>query len=249
MPLLGWIVGFATLGSVGAVLGASAFLLLPERARRSLLPLLVSYAAGILLAAALLVLLPEAMEAVAVGTALSAVLAGLIVFFAFERLLLWRHCHVEGHCPEHCAAAPLILLADALHNFVDGVVLAAAFLASTSVGVGTGLAIIAHEVPQEVGDFAILLDAGYPRAKAFAWNLLSASATFAGAAVAYVGLRLLLNVTPYVLALSAASFLYIGLADLIPSIHGHSRMKAGIGPFAALLAGVAVIIALRGLHR
>lgn len=248
MSPLAWIAGFSALASIGAVLGASAFLLLPERARRSLLSLLVSYAAGVLLAAALLILLPRATEGIATGTALAAVLAGLIVFFAFERLLLWRHCHVEGHCPEHRAAAPLILLGDALHNFVDGIVLAAAFLSSTPVGVGAGLAVIAHEVPQEVGDFAILLDAGYSRGKALAWNLLSASATFAGATVAYVGLRLLLNVTPYVLAVSAASFLYIGLADLIPSIHGHSRMKAGIGPFAALLAGVAVIIALRAVH-
>ncbi len=248
MATLVWIVGFAALASIGAVLGASAFLLLPEGGRRFLLPLLVSYAAGVLLAAALLVLLPESIETIAVGPALSAVLAGLIVFFAFERLLLWRHCHVEGHCPEHRAAAPLILLGGALHNFVDGVVLTAAFLASTSVGVGTGLAVIAHEVPQEVGDFAILLDGGYSRAKALAWNLLSASATFAGAGIAYVGLRSLLYVAPYVLAVSAASFLYIGLADLIPSIHGHSKMKAGIGPFLALLAGVTIIVWLRGPH-
>lgn len=246
--ILLWILGFGLFGSFGAVMAAGSVLLVDEPVRQRLLPFLVSYATGTLLATALLGLLPEAIEQASVDAVLPTVLAGLVAFFVLERVLMWRHCHVIGHCARHHAAAPLIVIGDTLHNFVDGIVLAAAFLSSVPLGIATGLAIVAHEIPQEVGDFAVLLDGGMAPRRALLWNLLSGTASFAGAILAYVALPALTGWSPYVLAISASSFLYIGLADLVPELHGHTQMKVGVGAFLCLLAGVAVIVALRPGH-
>ncbi|MDE3224976.1 MAG: ZIP family metal transporter [Nitrospirota bacterium] len=248
MTLL-WVLGFVLLGSVGAVCGAGLFLLFPERMRRVLIPYVISYATGTLLAAALLGLLPEAMEQAAVEPVLALVLAGLVVFFILERLMVWRHCHMEGPCEtHHNTAGYLILVGDALHNFVDGAVIAAAFLSSIPLGIATGLAVIAHELPQEVGDFGILLDSGFGRSQAFLWNTLSASASVPGALAAYVALDQVEHLVPSVLALSAASFLYIGLADLVPGLHGRIGANAGLGQFGVMLLGVGTIALFRLHH-
>jgi zinc and cadmium transporter len=141
-----------------------------------------------------------------------------VLFFVLEKLVLWRHCHDSG-CEVHGRAAPLILIGDAFHNFVDGMVIAAAFLTSIPLGVAAALAVIAHEVPQEVGDFAILLDSGYGRMKALILNGLSSATTLPGAVLAYFWLGEMHAAVPYILALSAASFIYIAAADLIPGLH------------------------------
>lgn len=243
-----WIVGFALLASVGAVAGAASFLLFPQRVRERLLPFLISYATGALLGAALLGLLPRAVEQGGLLLSLGGVLGGLIGFFVLERLLIWRHCHYEGSCELHGAAGPLILVGDALHNFVDGIVLTAAFLASVPLGVATGIAVIAHELPQEVGDFAVLLDSGFTRDRALKWNLISGMATLPGALLGYVALEQSQGFIAPILALSAASFLYIGLADLIPGLHRRIGSETGFGQLLLILAGVGTVVVLRFHH-
>jgi zinc and cadmium transporter len=243
--VLTWILGFALLGSVGAISAAALFLLFPRKVRERLVPFLVSYATGTLLGAALLGLLPEAIEQGELTTGLGTVLAGLIAFFVLERLLIWRHCHDEGSCEFHGTAGYLILVGDAMHNFVDGAVIAAAFMSSIPLGIATSVAVIAHELPQEVGDFAILLDNGFTRMRALKWNLISGSTTIPGALLAYVGLQHLPQFNAAVLALSAASFLYIGLADLVPGLHRRIGAETGFGQLFLILAGVGTIVLLR----
>jgi len=243
-----WIFGFALLGSVGAISAAASFMLFPKRVREQMVPFLVSYATGTLLGAALLGLLPEAIEQGELTPSLGTVLAGLVAFFVLERLLIWRHCHAEGPCEVHGTTGYLILVGDAMHNFVDGAVIAAAFMASIPLGVATGVAVIAHELPQEVGDFAILLENGFSRMRALKWNLISGSTTIPGALLAYVGLQQLPQFNATILALSAASFLYIGLADLVPGLHRRIGAETGFGQLFLILAGVGTILILRMNH-
>jgi zinc and cadmium transporter len=141
----------------------------------------------------------------------------------------------------HGRAAPLILFGDAFHNFVDGVVIAAAFLTAIPLGVATALAVIAHEIPQEVGDFGILLDSGYGRGKALLLNTLSSLATLPGGVAAYLWLDRVRVAVPFILAVSAASFIYIATADLIPALHRQVVAGASLRQLALLLAGIATI--------
>lgn len=239
--LLVWIIIAAVSGSVLSVAGAALILFLSGEVRKSLVSLLVSYATGTLLGAAFLGMLPHALEYVRPPALLGTVLAGIVFFFLVEKLVIWRHCH-NGGCQVHGTAGPLILFGDAFHNFVDGVVIATAFLVSIPLGVTTALAVIAHEVPQEVGDFAILLDGGYSKRKALAFNILSSVATFPGAIIAYCSLEAAQGIVPYVLAISAASFIYIAIADLIPTLHQRVGIKVGISQFVLLMAGIGTIL-------
>jgi zinc and cadmium transporter len=245
--LITWIIAFSLMGSVGSLGGALLLLAFPDRMRSTVVPALVSYAAGTLLGAAFLGMIPEALGRAHAAPVLATVLAGIVVFFLLEKLVIWRHCH-DGECEVHQAAGPLILVGDAFHNFVDGVVIAAAFLVSFPLGTATALAVIAHEVPQEVGDFAILLDSGYPRSRAFLYNLFSSLATLPGAVIAYFYLTTLLTTVPYILAFSAASFIYIATADLIPKLHRKAGLSAGVVQFLLLLAGIVTILLFRLHH-
>jgi len=245
MTTLGYIMLFALLGSLGAVAAAGTILVLPERLTRWLVPHLISYAIGTLLGAALLGMIPHALESLAAGTVMVTVLAGLVGFFILESLVLWRHCH-EKDCPIHGTSGTLILVGDAFHNFVDGLVIASAFVASVPVGITASLAVIAHEIPQEAGDFAILLHAGYSRRKALFFNLLSASTTLAGALAGYLGIQALRPMAPYILCVSAASFLYIALADLIPGRRGRKGLVTLAIELTLITAGVVTITLLRG---
>jgi zinc and cadmium transporter len=238
--MLLWIIGFSILGSVGAVAGAALFLSFPEGIRKVLIPFLVSYAAGTLLGAAFLGMIPAGLKQATAITITASVLAGIVLFFALEKLVIWRHCH-DNQCEVHGRAAPLILIGDAFHNFVDGVVISAAFLSSIPLGIATSLAVIAHEVPQEVGDFAILLDSGYGRVKALVLNSLSAAATLPGAVLAYFWLGETREAVPYILALSAASFIYIAMADLIPGLHRYVTPAASLRQLVLLLTGIGTI--------
>lgn len=238
--LIVWIIIFSLLGSVGSVGGATLFLVFPEGVRRILSPCLVSYAAGTLLGAAFLGMIPHALEYTQPRSILSSVLAGIVIFFLLEKVVVWRHCHIEG-CEIHNSAGPLVLIGDAFHNFVDGVVITAAFLTSFPLGVATALAVIAHEIPQEIGDFAVLLDSGYSRLKAFFYNILSSITTLPGAVIAYFFLKTTEVVVPYVLAFSAASFIYIATADLIPKLNQKIGIQVSIRQFILILAGVGTI--------
>jgi zinc and cadmium transporter len=238
--MLLWIIGFSLLGSVGAVAGAALFLFFPEGIRKTLVPCLISYATGTLLGAAFLGMIPAGLKLAPAFAVTSTVLVGMVLFFVMEKLVLWRHCH-DSACEVHGRAAPLILIGDAFHNFVDGVVIAAAFLTSIPLGVAASLAVIAHEIPQEVGDFAILLDNGYGRTKAIILNGLSAAATLPGAVVAYFWLGEMRTAVPYILAISAASFIYIAAADLIPGLHRQVATAASLRQLVLLLAGIGTI--------
>lgn len=238
--MLFWIIGFSALGSIGAVAGAALFLFFPEGIRKVLVPCLVSYATGTLLGAAFLGMIPASLKQAPAHAVMATVLAGMVLFFVLEKLVLWRHCH-DSTCEMHGRAGTLILIGDAFHNFVDGAVIAAAFLTSIPLGIAASLAVIAHEVPQEVGDFAILLDNGYGRMKAFILNSLSSAATLPGAMVAYFWLGETREAVPYILALSAASFIYIAAADLIPGLHRQVTAAASLRQLVLLLAGIGTI--------
>lgn len=245
--LLSWILVFSLLGSVASIAVAALLLLFPETTRRTLLPCLLSYAIGTLLGAAFLGMIPHALRQTEPLPVSATVLAGLVIFFGLEKIVIWRHCH-EAECQVHGAAGPLILIGDAFHNFVDGFVIAAAFLTSIPLGIAASLAVIAHEIPQEVGDFAILLDNGYSRKRALVLNMLSSLATLPGAVIAYYFLGATQQATPYILALSAASFIYIAVADLVPNLHRQIGLAASIRQFILLLAGIATIALFRFLH-
>lgn len=250
MSLLVWIIGFSLLGGVLSVFAAATLLLLPEEPRSRLLPHLVSFATGALLGAAFLAILPHAMEApgAEVHKLGMAVLLGVLCFFVLEKMVLWRHCHsdnCEAHVPDdrhrHVAAGTLILIGDGIHNMVDGVLIAAAFLTDVHLGVVTSLAVAAHEIPQEVGDFAILLHGGFSRAKALWYNVLSSVTTVIGALAAYYSLAGLNHVLPYVLSVAASSFIYIAVADLIPGLHKRTELLATAQQIVLITLGVALI--------
>jgi zinc and cadmium transporter len=252
MSLLTWILVFCLLGGALSVLAAAVYLLLPEALRTRLLPHTVSFAIGALLGAALLGLLPHALEG-AGGQDFHAItgtlLLGLFAFFLLEKLVLWRHCHHE-HCEvhgtdepghQHQAAGTLILIGDGLHNFIDGILIGAAFLTDIHLGIVTSLAVAAHEIPQEVGDFAVLLHSGFSTSKAFFYNLLSSLATVVGGVLAYYALRQIEPVLPYVLAVAASSFIYVAVADLIPGLHKRVEFSATVKQMVLIGAGVALI--------
>ena len=238
-------VGLSVLGSLGGLLTASTFLLIGDALRIRLVPWFISYAVGTLLGVALLALLPEALSSLPPTNALGALLCGVLVFFLLEKLVLWRHCHDSQECEVHTSsAASLVIIGDAFHTFVDGALIAAAVLTSVPLGVTTALAVAAHEIPQEVGDFAILLRAGYSRTKAFTLNIVSAAGGVLGAITMLATSQTLPGVLPYVLSFAAGSFLYVAMSDLIPDLH---RGGVGGGPFRQLVligAGILTITML-----
>ena len=247
MSLILWIIIFSLFGSAGALCGSALLLFFPDGVRKTLVPCLISYATGTLLGAAFLGMIPHALEYIEPFRILTAVLAGIIFFFLLEKLVIWRHCH-DGECEVHSTAGPLILFGDAFHNFVDGIVIAAAFLTNTTLGVATALAVIAHEVPQEIGDFAILLDGGYSKQKAFLYNLLSSLTTLPGAVISYFFLKAAQTAVPYILALSAASFIYIAMADLIPELHKRFGIRNTLRQFILFISGIGTILMFQLNH-
>lgn len=239
---------FGLLGSAGAMLGAALLLAFPDAMRRRMLPCLLAYATGTLLGAAFLGMLPKALEKAVPVAVTGTVLAGIVAFFILEKLILWRHCH-DQDCEAHGhQGGALILLGDAFHNFVDGVVIAAAFLTSPALGVATALAVIAHEIPQELGDFAILLHSGLGKARAFAYNLVSSLATLPGVLIGWYWLAEVRQAIPYVLAVSAASFIYIAVADLVPGLHRRTGARAVAVQTLLILAGIGTIALFRFGH-
>ncbi|HAS15415.1 MULTISPECIES: ZIP family metal transporter [Idiomarina] len=238
--MLLWILGFTLLGSLGAIFCAGLFLTFPHSVRKLLTPSLMSFATGTLLAAAFLGMIPAALE-LADGYQVSAsVLAGIILFFVVEKLILWRHCR-DRDCDPHERAGPLILIGDAVHNFTDGVVIAAAFLTSVPLGIATAVAIIAHEIPQEVSDFAILLESGFERKRALLLNSLASLTAIPGALIAYFWLAQVSAAVPYVLAISASSFIYIAAADLIPTLQRQHNPASSVRQFIMIIIGIAII--------
>ena len=324
LPLLGWIILFTAIGGIASAAFAGLFLLLPEKTGMRMLPHFVSFATGALIGAALLGLLPEAMEAVGPGGAHSigyALVVGLGVFFIIEKLVLWRHAHSheredpvarevvahgvtdalahddghasydhgrsghghhhgahaahnhthghadsqgqggshghadsEGHGASHGhghahahghdhsgASGVLVLIGDSIHNALDGILIAAAFLTSVPLGLVTTLAVAAHEIPHRLGDFALLLHAGMSRKRAMFLNMATGLASVLGGVVAYFGLSKAQSALPYALALAAAGFLYIAVAGLIPGLHRRADPKTSLAQVLLMGVGVGII--------
>ena len=240
-------VGLSVLGSLGGLLTASTFLLLGDSLRTRIVPWAISYAVGTLLGVALLALLPEALGTLPPSVAMGTLLAGVLTFFLLEKLVLWRHCH-DGHgheCEAHTSsAASLVIIGDAFHTFVDGAIIAAAVLTSIPLGITTALAVAAHEIPQEVGDVAILLRAGYSRSRALTLNMLSGVGGILGAVAMLVASQPLPQLLPYVLAFAAGNFLYIAMADLIPDLHRGNVEGGAFRQMALIGAGILTIVLL-----
>ena len=219
------VIGLSTAGSIGGLVVASAMLVLHQDIRARLVPWLVSYAVGTLLAAALLGLMPEALSLLPPTPTLASLLAGIFTFFILEKLVLWRHCHDEAGCAVHPGTATLVIVGHTVYTLVDGIVVAAAALVSLPLGVTAALAVAAHEIPQVAGDISVVLSAGYSRSRALVLNLAAALGAVAGALLMLVFGSSLPAVVPYVLAFAAGNFLYVAMADLIPICTGHRQQR------------------------
>ncbi len=241
--LLIWIIICSSLGSIGAVITATGFLLIREPIQKFLIPSLIAFASGTLLTAALLGLIPHALEHLNPQKVLSTVLVGIFLFFLLEKTIIWRHCH-DMECEAHRTVGPMIIIGDAFHNAVDGLVITASFLISIPVGIAATISVIAHEIPQEIGDFALLLHSGYSKRKALILNLLSSISTIPVAILAFFALNTIQTIIPYIMAISAASFLYIALTDIYPELHSKVSFKEELRESIMMILGSAIIILL-----
>ncbi|MGH8729408.1 MAG: ZIP family metal transporter [Burkholderiales bacterium] len=243
MSVFSWIVLASIVGGGASAVFAGG---VASRLRLSSISTLVSFAVGAMLGAVFLVILPHAFEHGGnAETLMGTVLLGILAFFALEKLVLWRHCHEQG-CDVHATgdqgrSGTMIIIGDIFHNFVDGVIIAAAFLADVRLGIVTSLAIIAHEIPQELGDFLVLLNSGYSRTRAFMFNLLAGLATLAGGVAGYFALQALTGWIPILLGIAAASLLYVSVADLIPGLHKRAELRATFTQVTLIAMGIATI--------
>lgn len=288
LSILSWILLSTLLGGSLSVLCAALVALNVSKVR---VPMLISYAIGAMLGAVFLEILPEAIQAAKNPHGMTTtVLFGILLFFALEKLVIWRHCHGdhcevhaphdEAHCPvnqvaveknasvkfktvsvkkpsiftpahldkhhqdvyhDHGRSGMMIMIGDTFHNFVDGILIASAFMVDIKVGVVTSIAIIAHEIPQEVGDFLILLHSGYNKKQALIFNLVSTLATAVGGMIAFFALQHVQTIVPNILGLAASSLLYVAVADLIPSLHKRTELSATISQLFLIGFGVASI--------
>jgi zinc and cadmium transporter len=252
MSTLIWIL-LATIA--GGVISAAGAALIAFRSKPAHVPVLISYAVGALLGAAFIELLPHAFgRSDNIQLTAATILGGLMLFFILEKLVLWRHCHIEqceahdphdipvpNHEHDHGRSGMMILIGDTFHNFVDGVLIAAAFMADVKLGVVTAIAIIAHEVPQEVGDFLILLHSGYTKRYAFILNLISSAAMVLGGVLAFYALQSMQQWIGTLLALAAASMIYVAVADLIPGLHRRPEIGATVQQVTLIALGIATI--------
>jgi len=243
---------------VGGLISVGAAAAFTVALSPAMLSRLVSYAVGALLGAAFLEILPHALEASGNAERTGAlVLGGVLLFFVLEKLVLWRHSHAmpTAHIHEHLHAhghahahdpggrsGLLVMIGDSFHNFVDGLLIATAFMESVPLGLITAAAIIAHEIPQELGDFVVLLHSGCSRGKALAFNLLSSLAMAAGALLAHFALPSLHGAVPVLLALACSSMIYVAVADLIPGLHRRTQLRATVEQIVLIAAGIVSIV-------
>ncbi len=255
MTTFSWIIAASLLGGTLSVLFAA---MLTLNTRASWVQMLISYAIGALLGAAFLNTLPEALElSKNPGQMAATVLFGILLFFILEKLVIWRHCHIEeceAHDPLHNVVANstindhdsgrsgiMVMLGDTFHNFVDGILIAAAFMVDVQLGIVTSIAIIAHEIPQEAGNFLILLNSGYTRQQALLFNLLSSVATLIGGMIAFFMLQDMNHLMPSLLGLAAASMIYVAMADLIPGLHKRPEIGATVQQVTLIMLGISSI--------
>lgn len=234
-----WIVAATTATGVLSVLAAAP---IAFATAQPWIPYLVSYAVGVLLGVAFLDLLPTAAVAFPLRHVCATVLVGIFAFFLLEKFALWHHAHpaAEAHSQwqKVLPAGPMILIGDALHNFTDGLLLAAAFLTDIQLGLIATGAVVAHEIPRELGDFAVLLDSGFSWRRALFWNVAFSFTAIGGGVLGYFAFSAARPAIPYVIALAAASFIYVAIADLVPGLHRHATMHAAVGQSLAIAFGI-----------
>ena len=236
------ILGSVTIVSVISFAGA-VFIGLREGLMKRLLMVLVAFSSGTLIASAFLDLLPEALNELYPVRAFSFVILGIVVFFAMEKFLYWRHCH-EGECPVHMFAY-VNLVGDGVHNFIDGMIIAASFILSYDLGFATTLAVIFHEIPQEIGDFGVLIYGGLAKRKALAYNFISALTAVAGSLVTYYLASYVQDVGAFLVPFAAGGFIYIAATDLMPELHKKYHAKESFIQLVAILFGIGSMLALR----
>jgi zinc and cadmium transporter len=251
-PTLGSILLATVVAGVVSITGAAvfSFALLSKVVEK-----MVSLSVGIMLATSLLHALPEAFDSGADTKSLFAtLLGGLLAFFLLEKVALLRHSHhhegdghhhAHGHDAREAGKAGwMILLGDGMHNFTDGILIAAAFLANPELGIVTALAIVAHEIPQEIGDFIVLLNAGFSRLRAYVFNLLCSLMAVVGGLLGYYTLDRASGLIPYVLVFASSGFIYIAVSDLMPQMQRRSTLRESIPQVLLIGLGVAMVVAL-----
>jgi zinc and cadmium transporter len=245
--------------TIGGVVSLSAAAVFSFTLLSKVVERMVSLSVGIMLSTSLLHALPEAFESSAdPRTLFATLLAGLLGFFMLEKLAILRHSHHhegDGHHHSHGhdkreagKAGWMILVGDGMHNFTDGILIAAAFLADPGLGLVTGLAIIAHEIPQEIGDFIVLLNAGFSRTRAYVYNLLCSLMAIAGGLLGYYTLDKASSLIPYVLVFASSGFIYIAVSDLMPQMQRRATMRETVPQVVLIAAGVCIVLFLTA-HR
>ncbi|MFX1325606.1 MAG: ZIP family metal transporter [Promethearchaeota archaeon] len=233
------------MGSIGAICAAGSFMFLNEKFQKAMIPTLIAFATGVLLTVSLLGLIPEAVETAGEPhIVMPFVLGGILLFFIMEKIVIWRNCR-NKECEVHShASGPLILIGDSLHNLTDGIVIAASFLSGLNLGIVAGFTIIFHELAHETGDFGILLHSGYSKKKAFLYNMISSATTIPAAIISYFILDSIEFIVPFLLAIAAASFIYIALSDLTPDLHQHTDMKYILRQLIVIIIGILLMALL-----
>lgn len=244
---------------IGGLLSVTAAAIVTFNTRTHLISHLVSYAVGAMLGAVFLEILPQAFKLTNnIEMTTLIVLFGILLFFVLEKLLLWRHCHgdycevhdihhedshtkVHQHNHDQGRSGSMIMVGDLFHNFVDGILIGSAFMVNVSLGIVTALAIIAHEIPQEVGNFLILLHSGYKKKEAFIFNLLASFSTILGGLLAYFVLESMMNWVPFILALAASSMIYVSIADLIPGLHKKTELRSTAFQVVLIVLGISSV--------
>lgn len=234
--------------SLISLIGVFAFSVRQDKLQKMLI-YLVSLSAGTLLGDAFIHLIPEAFEnAENIARVSLYILAGIILFFVLEKFFHWRHCH-EVACEDHPHPFSYMILAgDAVHNFIDGMIIAGSYLISVPVGIATTIAVFFHEIPQELGDFGSLLHGGLTRAKAIFFNFLTALTAVVGAVLVLILHGGAEKIAEFLVPFAAGGFIYIASADLIPEIHKHTELKKSVGQLLAFLLGIAIMFGLLALE-
>ena len=247
MNALIWAIGATIIVSLISLIGV-VFLFLKKNVLDNILLLLVGFSAGALMGGAFLHLIPEAAEKLTIETISLLTIIGFSLFFIIERILHWHHCHKYGKCEVHTFTY-MNLIGDGVHNFIDGAIIAAGFVISKNLGIATTLAVIAHEIPQEISDFGVLIYGGFTKLKALLFNFISALTSVLGAIFGYFIFRYAEIFTTYLLPIAAGGFIYIFASDLIPELHRETNLSKSIMSFIFFIIGLLTMVSLKLLFK
>jgi len=235
MEILIWIILMTVIDGLLALVGVFS-LWMNDRLLRKILLILVAFSAGALLSGALFHLTAESFENFSVMAVFIYILAGFSLFFIMEKFLYWHHCH-DGKCDVH-PVSYLLLIGDGLHNFIDGVIIAASFFVSVPFGILTSFMIFGHEIPQELGDFGVLVYSGMKKTKALAYNFVSQLTAVLGGIAGYLLSSSVQAIVPFVLPFAAGGFIYIAASDLVPELHKEPKISKSLLSFLFFIAGI-----------